>query len=333
MSQWHLAGEGDPHANCGHPQAYHSFPDGTRVWGPQQCGRRQCPICCDQRYLIDAADDITRTLMGWIATILSKGGLYDDRGRSLKVYHYIHSRKKDDSNLKAARRSCSVDLRRMGMVVGYSICHPYRGEHGRHEDPAKCRRAMDKSHLSIHHHGVALGYWSSRPEGSNSYIRTDVLADIRSWADPESPITLRQRLLSKLQYDIGHAGWYGDRGQSISSWGDRSCTDGMIPDRPDIYLQHPVETAEDGEPVWYRRSKPTEEDWEDLRAEISDLCGMRADLLDDSEYLSDNLPRGGNSGQSLYPWWHMSEIPREEWHLNWLDWRKTCAAVVVSLIR
>ena len=332
LTNWHLAGGGTPHDDCGRPQAYHEWPDGSRVWGPQQCGRRQCPRCTDQRYLIDAADDITRTLMSWIMDKLAKQKLYDEKGRSLKVYHYIYSRRENDNNLKQSRRSCSAYLRSCGMVSGYSILHPWRGSHGKKATPLECRSSMDRSHLSIHFHGIALGYWSERQEG-NEYYKSKVLLDIRSFADTDMAVVLRTRLLKELQYDIGHAGWFGEKGQSISSWGDRSTDEKLIPPRPDIYLAHPNLVGLDGEPVWCKRTKPPPETWEDLECEIQICTGNRGDLQRDIEHIQRSMPHSGSTGTSLFPWWHIDEIKREEWHLNWYPWRKLASEAVLHLIR
>jgi len=269
--------------------------------------------------------------MAWIMELVRTGQLYDDRGRSLKIYHYIYSRREDDNDLVRSRAACRADLRRMGMLSGYTILHPWRGDHKKDATPAECRASMDRSHLSIHYHGIAIGHWSSRPHDMTAYVHVDKIMDVSMLADTDMWITLRRMLLARLQYDIGHAGWYGERGQSITSWGAPHVDEALIPPRPETYLRHPTMEV-DGEPVWERRTAPEPEDWDDLRGEIARAMGLREELYDDKQYLQESMPRSGSCGESIQPWYALEEIEREEWHGNWLFWRRAISGAIAELM-
>jgi hypothetical protein len=247
-------------------------------------------------------------VMGWIASLISRGELFNEKGRSLKVYHYIYSRRRDDDNIKLSRKGCSQDLQEMGMLAGYSISHPFRGEHAKDATPEECRSAMDQTKLSIHQHGVAIGYWSERPEDmpDDRYVYLQVIQDVRQWADFDQPIILRRKLMSHLQYDLGHAGYYGLRGQCVSAWGDRNHDSGWMPAQPEIALKHPTVT-EDGEPVWELRCKPGS----DAFKEIEEHNEGKRDMH-----------------ENIHPWFSIEDVDREEWHINWYTWREAVGIAV-----
>jgi len=323
MDAWHIVAEGESLETCGIPQAYHTFYDGTRVWGPTQCTRRSCPSCADHRYVQDAADDITRTVMGWVAEILSKGGLYDEFGRSLKIYHYIYSRKQGDDNLRAGRKACRETLRAAGMLAGYTITHPYRGDHKEDAEPGQIRKAMGRSALSLHYHGITIGYWSEPQK--DCYYQSQVIADIRTWRYQDAQIVTRDRMMAKLLYDLNHAGWYGERGQCVSQWGSIS-GDRLKPDEPGIWLKHPIDTL-DGEPIWEKRHLE-EGDWHELQNIIQDWKFLRA--IGEDPPIEDYLPEGKNVG--MYQFYPLSKIDTMPDHSTWAPWRETIAGVVLSLI-
>jgi len=263
--------------------------------------------------------------MGRIAYLIAHGGLYDANGRSLKVYSYIYSRRENDDDLVAARKQAREDLQSDGLDAGYLILHPYRGAHAKDATPKQCREAMDRGRLSIHFHGPALGYWTEQGlEGQPYYGEYKCLIDIRDWVDSERPIDLRRRLMNILSYDLGHAGYYGDRGQCVTFFGPHVDYKSFIPPQPLIALKHPNATA-DGEPIWEKRRVPQENVWEDLRA-------IEAELEDGDEF-----PRGGQHGigeriDSQVPWYSLDEIEREEWHENWYEWRASIALAISVLI-
>ena len=287
---------------------------------------------------MDAADDITRKIMGRVAYLIAHGGLYDDQGRSLKVFHYIYSRRENDDNLKAARKRCKEDVREHGLDAGYIIIHPYRGTHNPKATPAECRDAMDRESLSIHVHGVAIGYWSLPSEsGVDHYYHADKLIDVRDWIDPDRPIDLRIRLLSHLQYDLGHAGYYGEKGQCVTFFGPHhENMDSFIPPQPQIALKHPSMEGPDGGPIWEQRRVPKEDAWEDLRGIEAELIDGDQSVLDSRSYI-EHMPRGGQIGTGEYltsnaPWYALDEIEREEWHENWYVWRSSIALAIRVLM-
>jgi hypothetical protein len=314
---WHLIGDGEPLSDCASRRSYHIFHDGTRVHHPKQCTRRECPICCDRRYLKDSSDDIARTILGWIMWRVAKGELYDQQGRSLKVFKYVYSRCENDGNLRLARKSARKILKAQGLRTGYSIIHPYRGEHEQDDDPATCREKMDRSRLSIHIHGFAVGYWTSPlPKGSKEYFHCESIADARSFRHTDMPIILRSKLLVDLQYALGHAGYYGEKGQCVSTWGERPQKDQKDyykPDQPELWLKHPTITC-DGEPVWERWQKPDNEIEAELQWSIK----------------AGHIPVSGEitGGDGLMPWYALEQIERKEFHRNWFPWRETIALVI-----
>lgn len=329
----HLVGEGFSSADCGTPQAYKEFQDGTRVWGPVQCTSRQCPICCDHRYLNDAADDITRTVFAWVMYYIAKHGLYDDKGRSLKIYSFIYSRRENDENINGSRKACRETLQKQGMRAGYSILHPYRGSHAEKATPSECRDAMDRERLSVHYHGIAIGYWSSAlANETREFYRSTCLMDLRLWVDSQMPIILRNKIMKKAQYALGHAGYYTG-GQCVSSWGDRPSKEkkeGYMPPRPDVFLKHPTMTFE-GEPVWERRTgKADTKIWVELEKMTAEAERIDYSVHRDKSY-ENILPHNGET-RGLYPWYHISEIDQEEWHDNWGYWRGAIKIAIESLI-
>ena len=325
MPEWHIVAEGVSLDCCGDPQAYHDFHDGTAVWGPKQCTRRQCPVCADHRYVHDAADDIARTVMGWVAEKLSRKELYDKEGRSLKIYHFIYSRRESDTNLISARKFCRETLKRAGMQAGYNITHPYRGNHQADALPGEIRGSLDRSKLSIHIHGIAIGYWSEPQE--DCYYHSDVIADIRTWQYEDAQIVTRDRIMAKLLYDLNHAGYYGDRGQCVSQWGAIG-SDRLKPDQPGVWLKHPTLEYE-GEPIWEKRNPGSHESWMELHNIIQDA--MQDKYFGHQEVIWEEVIPNGHV-QVFNPWYPLRNIETKPDHTTWYDWRATMAKVVISLI-
>jgi len=189
----------------------------------------------------------------------------------------------------------------------------------------------------MHGHGVGLGYWVEPSEkGIPYWLKVTKIQDVRSWIDNEAPIDLRRRLLKILQYDLGHAGYYGERGQCVSYWGPHVDYKPMIPKQPLIALKHPTMVGLDGEDIWEKRRVPLEYVWEDLQAIEANLIDGDQSALDSRSYI-DQMPRGGAIGigerlDSQAPWFSLDEIEREEWHENWYDWRSSIALALSVLI-
>jgi len=215
------------------------------------------------------------------------------------------------------------------MLAGYTIVHPYRGPHNRDDKPGELRRKLDRANLSIHCHGIAVGYWS-KPQ-KTCYYKSQCMIDVRMWADEQMQIISRDRIMAKLLYDLNHAGWYGDRGQCVSQWGsitDHTDKDYYRPPEPGIWIAHPTMTHND-EPVWEKRKPPDHEIWEELRREISQP-------LMDERYghktieWRDEIPDGTIVG--TYPWYSLSSLETMPDHTTWGFWRLTIQAVITALI-
>lgn len=333
----HLSGDGDVLETCGKPAPHHEFKiDGTRVWGPHQCTSRNCPICCDRRYTKDASKDVVANLLGVGAKLLAHGRLYDFNGRSLKLYSYIYSRKENDDDVKKARSSCAKELKNLGMISGYNILHPFRGKHDPNASPKECREAMDRTRLSIHIHGYCWGYWNDGKNPDGQYIHFEKVFDIRDFKVDVKAIGYVDKLIVDLQYPIGHSGWFGKRGQSITSWGLRLGTKEQEykPPSPGVLLKHPTMVDDvDGQPYWEKRNTPSREVWDEFTAIKKSMLSCDFDgRIEASGVFEEAISGGKVYKNNLHPWYCLDEIDRQPDHSTWYSWRTAISGTIQYLI-
>lgn len=294
-SSWHLVGEGIRTPDCGKPIIYHQSKMGSYVWAHHQCTRRECPLCADDRYVTDETSTLVETVLSWIQSYARLGAIYrPSDGKSLKVYSIIFSwDPKDRRSLKDQRRAMYECLKAHGIEAAICILHPYRGDHDMGSSPAEVRSRLERSSTSIHWHVIGLGYWSTPGSIDGEIYKATTLRATDRLNDQGIIRHLRNRLNRIVRYAIGHAGWYGQRGQAVTRMGTVPVEDLDIAPDPVEMIEVPGETAEPR-----THGIPGEvPNWEYAAG--------------DDGYLGYNDTACPKSGQvqsgDIYPWWHLSE--------------------------
>jgi len=296
-SSFHLVGEGTKTAECGRPILYHQSKNGSYVWAHHQCTRRECPQCADDRYVTDETSTLVETVLSWIAAYARLGRIYrQSDGLSLKIYSIIFSWDPNDHRtMKEQRRDMYEALKQHGIEAAICVLHPYRGDHDVGASPSEVRAILDRSSPSIHWHVIGLGYWSIPGSIRGEIYKAKTIKAADKLNTQDSIRATRNRLQRIVRYAIGHAGWYGQRGQIVTRMGKIPVEDLDIPPDPVEMIEVPGETAEP------RVRIPGEvPNWEYGPIEDGGIT------YDDSQ-----CPRGGAViNGDIYPYWHLSECKK-----------------------
>lgn len=188
-------------------------------------------------------------------------------------------------------------LKKHGIEAGICVMHPYRGDHAVGAAPKEVRSILDRSQASLHWHVIGIGFWSEKSTEDQDHIyKSKRIVDCSLWRTLGDIRGSRQRMLRLLRYALGHAGWYGARGQVVTRYGSIPVEERDRAPAPTLCIEVPGET-----PI--KRTKGEAEDW--MRSELEQF----ASLVDENGRLEAKyeIPRSGNTGGSLYPWWHLSE--------------------------